>query len=210
MDVWHRGKTSALDLVSPLGVEYRKSSGADSRAQEAGWSFGRFQPKSRREEMSKLLAIGDAEASEIYQGFEQLYGVSQRDPTAYRPFFEFCLGLPTKMFLRDGEPRWLAKQMARGIMPEEQLANRLNGRWDADWLLRIRRRREEYLAELERLSANPRFSRMLAIDKLRAALEDLPTSTPTDPELVLPLEAALPRALLTARFVNFVEGRNDL
>jgi len=207
--VWHPKSPSLLDLVCPLTREYRAASGADARAFEAGWAFGRFEPKSRREEMSKLLALGDAEASEVYQGFEQLYGIEQRDPTAYRPFVEFCLGLPSEMFLRDGEQRWLAKRIAQDILPEEQRANRLNGRWDADWRLRIGRRRKEYLDDLERLSSHPRFANMLDTAKLRAALEDFPEETPTDPQRVLPLEVALPRALLTARFINFVEGRND-
>ena len=114
------------------------------------------------------------------------------------------------MFLRDGEARWLAKRMAKGIMPEEQLANRLNGRWDADWHLRISRRRAEFAEELSRLAADPRFAAMLDIPKLQAALADFPDATETDPKRVLPLEVALPRALLTARFVNFVEGRNTV
>ena len=86
---------------------------------------------------------GDSRTANAYQAFEQMYGVAQRDPMAYRPFVEFCLGLPTNMFMRDGEMRWLAKEMAKGIMPEEQRLNRLNGRWDADWHLRIGRRRRD-------------------------------------------------------------------
>ncbi len=164
-------------------------------------------PRSRRRALEIEVRQADWEGAEIYQAFEQLYGVRQRDPAAYRPFAEFCFGLPTRMYLRDGEVRWLAKQLNKGVMPEEQRRNYLNGRWDADWLVRIGRRRGEYLAELDRIGADSRLARMLDLPRVRAALEDFPTTTPTD-ERMYALKYVLPRLLLTARFVNFVEGTN--
>ncbi|QIK95825.1 hypothetical protein G7076_04500 [Sphingomonas sp. HDW15A] len=147
--------------------------------------------------------------AEIYQAFEQMYGIPQRDPMAYRPLVEYCWGLPTRMFMRDGETRWLAKRAAKDLMPEEQRANRLNGRWDADWHIRVGRRRVEYLAEFDRLEKNERIADMIDLPRLRSALEDWPTQTETDPSVFAPLELGVPRALLTARFVNYVEGRNE-
>jgi hypothetical protein len=99
--------------------------------------------------------------------------------------------------------------MAKGIMPEEQRANRLNGRWDSDWLPRIRRRRADYLAELDRLAGDERMASMLDLPRLREALENLPAETPLDPQDYFGPEFAVPRGLLTARFVNYVEGRNE-
>jgi len=114
------------------------------------------------------------------------------------------------MFMRDGQMRWLAKEMAKGIMPEDQRMNRLNGRWHADWHLRIGRRRADFLAELERLESDSRLAPILDIPRLRAALEDWPEQTATDPQEFMPREFAIPRAVLTARFINYVEGRNDI
>jgi asparagine synthase (glutamine-hydrolysing) len=105
--------------------------------------------------------------------------------------------------------RWLAKQMAKGMMPEGQRANRLNGRWDADWHLRVGRRRKDFLAELDRLQADQRFATMLDYRRLRKSLEDWPERTETDFRRFSSREYAVPRALLTARFVKFVEGRNE-
>ena len=113
------------------------------------------------------------------------------------------------MFMRDGEMRWLAKEMAKGMMPEEQRANRLNGRWDADWHLRIGRRRKDFLAELDRLAGDERFTGMLDIPRLRAALDDWPEQTEVDFRKYSTREYAVPRGLLTARFVKHVEGRNE-
>lgn len=201
-------RTSLLDLMQPLSQEYRTNTGANRRLKDFGFVFERYQPRNRRHAQQLLFQNFDGEPDEIYQAFEQMYGLAQRDPMAYRPFVEFCFGLPVEMFLRDGQMRWLAKEMAKGIMPEEQRANRLNGRWDADWHLRIGRRRADYLAELDRLEGDERISATLDLPRLRAALEDWPESTETDPQKYFSREFAVPRGLLTARFINYIEGRN--
>ncbi|HYC94394.1 MAG TPA: asparagine synthase C-terminal domain-containing protein, partial [Sphingomicrobium sp.] len=204
-----RDEQSMLDVMQPFSPAYRAASGADERLKRSGLVFERYQPWSARHARQLLLQNDDGEAAEVYQAFEQMYGVPQRDPMAYRPLVEYCWGLPTRMFMRDGQMRWLAKQMARGIMPEEQRANRLNGRWDADWHLRIGRRRKDLVAEFDRLAANERIAAMLDLPRLRAAIHDWPERTETDFRKYAAREFTIPRALLTARFVNYVEGRNE-
>ncbi len=208
MRLWHPQEELRHELMIPLRADYREAAGANRRRRAAGFEFGRYQPRSRDHARRLLFANLDSESAEIYQGFEQLYGVACRDPLAYRPLVEFCFGLPTDLFVRDGEMRWLAKQLGRGIMPEEQRCNRLNGRWDADWHLRIKRRREDYRAELERIEADPRLAAMIDVPRLRAALDSLPEGTIVDRQKYFPIEFALMRGLLTARFINFVTGRN--
>lgn len=203
------GRRELLDLMQPLSPRYRSESGADSRLRQSGLAFGRYRPWSRRHAQQLRFRNHDMEAAETYQAFEQMYDLPQRDPTAYRPLVEFCLGLPTDLLLRDGEPRWLARQMARGMMPEQQRTNHLTGRWDSDWLLRVRRRRSDYLAEIDRLAGDERMAAMLDLTRLRAALENLPEQTELDRQKYFGAEFAVPRALLTARFVNYVEGRNQ-
>ena len=210
---WRLGRPKEqpiLELIQPLSPQFRASSGADRRRNALESDLNRLQPRSRRHALKLLFRNRDAEGSELYQAFEQMYGVAHRDPMAYRPFVEFCLGLPVKMFLRDGETRWLAKQMAKGIMPEEQRANALHGRWDADWHLRIGRRRADFLAELDNIATDERLADMFDIPRLRAALADWPSETEVDPQKYAAREAAVPRALLTARFINYVEGRNNV
>lgn len=195
------------DDARPLSAEYRRESGADERLNRAGTIGDRYQPWNRRHARKLLLENGDA--APFYQGLEQMYGIAIRDPTSYRPFVEYCLALPTRMFMRDGEMRWLAKQMARDVMPEEQRRNLLDGWWDADGQARIRRRRGEWLAELDRMEQDQRLGRMFDVPRLRAALEKLPETTETDPRKFVTAQLAVPAALLTARFINHVERRNQ-
>jgi asparagine synthase (glutamine-hydrolysing) len=208
MAVWHPGDRLAHDLIVPLTREFREKSGGDRRRAESGFEFSRYQPRSRDHARHLLFVNLDADSAEIYQAFEQLYGVSCRDPMAYRPFVEFCFGLPTDLFMRDGEPRWLAKQLAAGIMPEEQRRNLRNGRWDADWLSRIKLRADDYREQLDRAADDPEIAEMIDIPRLRAALENLPDQTSTDPQVFMPIQFAVVRGLLTARYINHIRGRN--
>jgi len=93
-------------------------------------------------------------------------------------------------------------------MPAEQRTNRLNGRWDSDWHLRIGRRRSDYLAELDRIADDPKLSAMIDVGRLRGALEQFPEHTSVKRQEFFPIEFAVPRGLLTARFVNYVTQRN--
>ncbi|HEX6604738.1 MAG TPA: asparagine synthase-related protein, partial [Sphingomicrobium sp.] len=81
-----------VELIQPLSPDYRERSGANARLKAAGFEFERYQPRNRRHAVEMIFREEDS-LSEIYQGFEQIYGVAQRDPTAYRPFAEFCFGL---------------------------------------------------------------------------------------------------------------------
>ena len=110
--------------------------------------------------------------------------------------------------MRDGQVRWLARELAKGIMPEAQRLNVLEGCWDADWHIRIGRRRKEFLEELNQLEKDERFAGMFDFPRLRAGLEDWPETTVTNHQVSHAPQAALPAALLTARFINYVEGRN--
>ena len=208
MHIWHPGYQSWLDMMTPLSRRFRDTSGAQKRFDDSGLEIARFHPRTRRHAQALLFQNQECEASEIYQAFEQLYGIPQRDPTAYRPLVEFCFGLPVELFMRDGEVRWLAKQMAKGIMPEEQRTNLLNGRWDSDWHLRITRRRDDYLRELDSIEADEELAAMFDVPRLRAALKDLPDHTTLDRSKMYPAEFAVPRGLLTARFINYVKGTN--
>ncbi|GAA4762056.1 asparagine synthase-related protein [Novosphingobium ginsenosidimutans] len=201
-----RGQPDIFAIASPLRADYALSSGAQARARQAGQPVRRWPELGRWREF-ELFQRNDH--CDIMHGFEEIYGLPQRDPTAWRPFVEFCLGLPTELFLRDGQTRWLAREMARGIMPEAQRLETRHGRHGADWHLKLGRRRRELLAEVEQLAQNERLSAMIDFPKIRHALEDWPATGAIPVEERLLREGAIPRAIMLARYVNYFEGCNQ-
>lgn len=204
----HLKATNAMATM--IAPRHAAAMSVEERARGQGAWHDTAYPRSRREAVSLDYHGADYEAADVHQGFEQIYGLRRRDVMAYRPLIEFCLGLPTGQFVRDGEERWLAKRLAAGRIPENQRLNPRYGRHDVDWHARLGRRRGEMLAEIDRLSESEEVSHLLDYPKMREMLQDWPEETPLDPEDWIPREIAIPRALTTARFIHFVSGRNNI
>ena len=202
-----RGVRDTRELASPLRADYVARLGLNQRGDAQGGALGGSAPRNQRQWLMEALNGAFEESADVWQGFEQLYGVPMRDPAAYRPLAEFCFGLPTDVFLRDGERRWLAREMARGILPEAQRKNPRYGRHNADWLAKLAPHRTELRAELDRLEQVPELAEMLDFPRLKAALDDWPAQTPIG-EDALALQIAVTRGLTQARFINYVTGRN--
>lgn len=196
-----------LAMVRDAAVERH---GLEANALTAGVLYHRSYLRSRRHATIDAFARGDMEGGDVAQGFEQLWGVRTRDVTAYRPFVEFCLGLPTEMFMRDGEGRWLARQLAVGLLPEAQRTNRRQGFHNIDWHTRMTPRLAQLRAEAQRAKGEPRVAALIDFDQVLKALDEWPEQGSVDPKTYIRHAVAVPRAIMAARFVNFVEGRNDL
>ena len=206
----HPDLRSLSALTTMIAPSYAAALSVVERARQQGaWRDSTY-PRNRREALAIDYQMADLESSDIHQGFEQVYGLRRRDVMAYRPLIEFCLGLPTEQYVRDGEERWLAKRLAVGRIPESQRLNPRYGRHDVDWHVRLGRRRTELLAEIERLSQGSEVGHLLDYPKMRELLENWPENTPLERESWMPREIAIPRALTTARFIHFVSGRNDV
>lgn len=211
--LWHwqrrvRGATNIYSAASPLREDFALASGVVDRALAAGFPNPRYPVRDRFADMLLLQESAWGDFSYIYHGFEQIYGMEQRDPTAYRPFFEFCAGLPTDMFLHDGTPRWLARAMLAGRMPEAQRTTRLTGRHNADWQHKLAWQRPRMIEELRQLATVPRIAKMFDVEKAIALAENWPDGPDLADEDRIPREGALQRLLLMSRFINYVEGRN--
>lgn len=206
------GKAAAppLESWSPLNPDFAREYRVEERAAEMGFDTT-FRPITRVLDFREAI-MGNAasEGGDLHVGLDRLHGIPSRDPTAYRPLFEFCLGIPLDQYLRDGRKRWLARRLLRDKVPAVVLDESRRGRQAADWPRRMRERRDELLAELEWISSDPLVSRYLDIKRLRTALEQLPDD---DGSAISNIHrqnvvAALNRGLGTVRFVRFINGRN--
>ena len=165
-------------------------------------------PASRSDAIRVMWASADS-GEDLDLGMERLHGLAHRDVTAYRPLFEFCLALPTDQLRRGGIDRYLARRMARGIMPEEQRRDVRQGRHNVDWHARLTARREDLAAQAEAIRAHPQLSRLLDLDRMQRLLADWPHRTPDAADERLPREMGITRALTAAIFVSHAEKRND-
>jgi asparagine synthase (glutamine-hydrolysing) len=198
-----------IELWCPLNQDYMREMQVKSRAADLSFDpMFRAKTSSRAARVAMLSGAGQ-EAPELDQGMAILHGVETRDPTTYRPLLEFCFGLPDDQYLRNGVPRWLARRMLAGRIPQQVLEERRRGLQSADWYLRLGRQRDALMAELDGLAQDPDMASRLDLTGLQRAMEDWTETTPKDPYQATRLRNALPRALVTARFIRYVDGRND-
>ena len=149
----------------------------------------------------EFFGQGEAESADMQQALCELHRIPFRDPCASRPLVEFCLGIPDHKFLRDGVDRWLARRMLEGRVPASVVTERRTGRQSADWMIRLRRQRDQLLAELRSMESDPFLAERIDLAGLRQARVDSPAA--------FRLQLALPRAICTARFYRHVTGRNQ-
>lgn len=182
---------------------------AVERANGTGFVRGRWQPASRQADLHAMFDRGEMQSGDVIHGFEQVYGFRWRDATAYRPFVEFCLGLPPEMFLHDGQNRWLARELGKGRLPEKQRTRYRYGLHNSDWHARLTPQIDRLREELEAAKGDPETSRILDFDKIEQIFETWPEASSMDDEAMITHGLALPRAVLTKRYVDFVSGRNQ-
>lgn len=170
---------------------------------------GRNQFASRRRFWSVIMAEDGQDREAYSQGMEVLYGVPLRDPAAYRPLVEFCYGVPTELFRREGQDRWLAREMARGRLPESIRTRRTTGMHHPDWHTRLAPIAGDVAEELERAAADEDVAALIDVPRLRRLLAEFHQLDPADYEARLPYVTALPIALAAAQFIAYAKGRND-
>lgn len=194
----------------PLNPDYAAEMRVAERAADMGFD-ARFRPRnSTRAARLAMMQGAINESGDIQAAMAQLWGMPARDPTSYRPLLEFCFGIPDDQYWRNGTRRWLARRMFAGKLPDMVLNERRRGTQAADWHLRMSRQRETLAAELDRLAADPAMAHRLNLPRLRSLLDNWPAETPIeDTEYGQGLQLALSRGVTTARYIRYVEGRND-
>ncbi len=180
------------------------------RKRATGFEPGRVQFRSKRQFWDWIMAEDGQDREAYNQGMEVLYGVSLRDPAAYRPLVEFCFGLPTEVFRRDREDRWLAREMARGRLPEAQRLCRDTGAHNPDWHARQLPGAAAVADELERMASDPDIAALIDLPRMQALARALPGLDPADHAARLPYVTALPIAIAAGRFIAWSKGRNDI
>lgn len=161
-----------------------------------------------REARAQLLAMGTAEGGDIELALELLYGLPFRDPTAYRPLFEFCAGIPEDQYRRGGVSRWLARRLLKGRIPEAVRLESRIGQQGADWPLRLERARPAMLAELNAMAADDALADRFDLPRITAALEHWDGRDTKASRVYETVALASSRAIVASRFIRFANGSN--
>lgn len=152
---------------------------------------------------------GDGEAHDYIQGLAQVYKVRSRDATAYRPLIEFCLSLPTEAYMYDGENRWLARQLGRGILPESMRRETFEGLQGSDWHERMTPRLSKFRDEIALARNLPELDGLIDFDEVDRMLDEWPARSSLDPEALDRFSYGLIRVISAVRYVRFVTGSNQ-
>jgi len=179
-----------------------------NRARAYGTFYERNWYATRRQHLTDNFARGDVEGSDTLQGFEQLYEITTRDTTAYRPLIEFCVGLPTDIFLRDGTMRWLARELGKGRMPEAQRLMKGHGQHGTDWYVRYTPRLDDMRRAVEAIREDSLLDGLIDADALERDLDNWPDAPTYEAEAMNAATMRLPRTLALARYVQFMNGNN--
>lgn len=168
------------------------------RVREQGFSTS-TQPSgnSLQDRLSGLQWVDNAH---LTHGLRRRWKVETRDPTHDRRLVEFTLQLPCEIFVHQGRPRSLAREMLRGRVPDEVLDLRTRGIQGNDWQRAARASRNDFALEIERLQATPAVADLLDLPRMRNDLKRLDRSN--DMNSIIALRGAFVRALGLGHFAR--------
>ncbi len=209
---WRDGDSgSPLENWSPIHPDFARERDVFARAHAMGMDISFLPLRSSAEWRHALLSRGMTEGGDIKTGIDRLHGLPSRDPTAHRRLLEFCFAIPDSQYLYRGRKRWLARRLMRGRLPGMVLNEHRRGRQSADWFIRLAPAREALVEEIDWLMGDTEVAGRIDLGRLRQALVDMPAEeSAVTPQQVRTLRLAVSRGLTTARFIRYINGRNDI
>jgi asparagine synthase (glutamine-hydrolysing) len=157
---------------------------------------------------ARLEAMLWADPGNYHKGALAGWGVDIRDPTADRRLVEFCLGIPTELFLTGGRPRALARLALADRLPEPVLVERSRGYQAIDWHEGLTAAREEVAEATGRLWDCAPARQVLDLARLEGLIGNWPKGGWERREVLVPYRYALLRGLSAGQFLRKATGSN--
>ncbi len=134
------------------------------------------------------------------------HGLDLSRPFHDKRVVELGLAIPEDLYVKGGLNRYLARRALADIYPPEfQTRGRRNEGALGDWAILSNAATSELLVEADRLAKNARLSAYFDFKRIRTML-----AGPGWSDLTTVKKAAVRRALLTARFIDWFSGSNSL
>lgn len=207
---WRDGKGTSRYTswqgYSSMNPDWFEEQGLAERVERSGRSllFERPYHRDPRDEQLLTLRPDRRQGQGAWAHLTASSGVQARDPTADHRVIEFCLGVPSRQYQRDGVSRYLARRALDGRVPGQVVWNRRRGLQGADLALRIRRSAPEVRATLDRLEESAVARGMLDLRRMRRVLASAETTL--DPALGLECELILMRGISAGLFLVGAEA----
>ncbi len=176
-------------------------------AENAVVEFDRFGADGRRRELVYLMERTRMQV-EARAAMRSTTGVDMADPYSDRRIIDFCLALPDDQFLRNGQPRFLARRLFADRLPAAVLSNQRRGEQNADWYLRLAPQRERLEATIEQLERSSLARRLLDLPRLSRMLRDMPSDPDDLRRTGDAYKVMFTRALHAGRFLAWHERAN--
>jgi asparagine synthase (glutamine-hydrolysing) len=145
-------------------------------------------------------------ACDIERGFEALFQVQQRDPTADLRLVEFCLSIPEDRYFRDGMPRRLIRDAMAGHLPPEVLLNNQRGLQAADWFERVVKAQDRLIDELARFERSELIRSALDTPRLRRLVKGIPSAGNDVDRIHREYRGCLAYGMMMGRFLLWFES----
>ena len=131
-----------------------------------------------------------------------MYGVDSRDPTADRRLLEFCMRIPSDVFLRSGQRKALYFNAFGSRVPSEILNERRRGLQAADWKALMANSYGAIVKELEKQKLNELAGRMINTQSLMQLADQLQHAHKNEYDSYLKLHLKLSRGLSAGLFIR--------
>ncbi len=206
-----RGNSSreAWREYSPIHPDFYCAQRVKERAREGQQKRATRTRSDLRQNRADTLVGTSAAADGFGAGYQALFGVEQRAPATDQRVVEFCFALPEDQFLRDGQRRWLIQRAMQNRLPRAILENKKRGLQAADWYERLFLHRADILQEIARLEKTDLAARAFDLQRLRALVEQMPEQVTDIGRAMRDYRGVLEIGLMTARFVRWVEEKDE-
>jgi asparagine synthase (glutamine-hydrolysing) len=204
---WRRAGNPPWYDYSLIRPEFAARSGVIDRAARENMPFDA--PPIRDWRLARINHLrNDCEAADWYAKLRAAFRLDVRTPACDLRVVEFCVGIPEDQYLYKGRDRWLMRRAMEGRLPDIVLNQKKYGAQAADWYPRLTRTRNHIAEEAKRLAKNPEVTSILDMQRLNTILDSWPDCQPSE---YTPQEEhllALPNALGTAYFIEYMTGAN--
>ncbi len=200
----YRGRGRKLTDYTAIHPEFLARLGQE-RIRKSGWDTSyRHWKDGRRMRIAVIKRVDIGE----YQSAANLHGLDLRDPTSDLRLLEFCLALPDRQYLRNGQTRWLLRRAMGDILPPEILDASGKGLQAADWHEATTNALPAIRQDIRDMIRHGEVGRYLDLETLLADLENWPESGWAKERTVLTYRLKLLRGLSVGSFIRYVDPKN--